>query len=54
MQAIKNEFQAYQALANNKKDCPIAKAYAQKQAKAMKERLASLSFAERLKMQIEG
>lgn len=51
---MKTEFQAYQALAaTTNNNCPVAKAYAQKQgalqAKAMKERLASMSFADRLK-----
>ena len=51
---MKTEFQANQALAANRNSqCAIAKAYAQKegvkQAKAMQQRLASLSFAERLK-----
>jgi hypothetical protein len=41
---MKNDFQAYQALAANRNNsCPIAKAYAQKegvkQAKAMQQRL---------------
>lgn len=50
---MKTEFQANQALAaSTLKNCLIEQAFKSKQAKAQADKLNSLSFAQRLAMQI--
>lgn len=56
MQSLRTERSAYLALAAtaNKPSAAIDKAYAQREARKMQDRLASLSFADRLQMQINS